>query len=128
MLARYLFCLCLTVLFLNRDYCSGNKCISNTTRIFLDNFVLSVNGSDRLSLDSLQELFLTKSISNNTTNTTSSCRGISDEDERNACLLQYVSLLKIFLYTLHDCLLKKIKVIMLFGCSTENLLTKETTR
>ena len=98
MLMRYLFCLCLTVLFLNGD-CSGNNCISNATRIFLDNFVLSVNGSDRLSLDSLQELFLTKSISNNSTNTTSSCRGYSDEEERNGCLLQYVSLLKIFLYT-----------------------------
>ena len=94
MLARYMFCLCLTVLFLNRD-CSGNHCISNTTRIFLDNLILSVNGSDKLSLDSLQELFRTKSISNNTTNTTSSCSGYSDEERRKECLTQHVSLLKI---------------------------------
>ena len=90
MLTRYLFCL--TVLFLNRD-CSGNNCISNTTRIFLDNFVLSVNGSDRLSLDSLQELFLTKSISHHPRNTTS-CNEYSDEEGRNECLIQHVSLLK----------------------------------
>lgn len=72
--------------------CLDNKCtISNTSRIFLDNFVSNFSGTDTISLDRLKTIVYTSAFSNKTVNITT-CSGFSEEKERKECLLNHVSL------------------------------------
>lgn len=69
--------------------CLDNKCtISNTSRIFLDNFVSNFSGTDTISLDRLKTIVYTSAFSNKTVNITT-CSGFSEEKERKECLLNH---------------------------------------
>jgi hypothetical protein len=52
------------------DECLDNTCISNTSRIFLDNFVSNFSGTDTISLDKLKTIVYTSASSNKTVNIT----------------------------------------------------------
>lgn len=72
--------------------CLDNNCISNTSRIFLYNFVSNFSGTDTISLDELKTIVYTSASSNKTVNITT-CSAFSEEKERKECLLNHVSLL-----------------------------------
>jgi hypothetical protein len=87
---KFVLILCYTHLCFLYD--GHNTCISNTSRIFLDNFISNFSGTDTISLDKLKTIVYTSASSNKTVNITT-CSGFSEEKERKECLLNHVSLL-----------------------------------
>ena len=86
-----LFCFAVFIFSVSVE-CLDNTCISNTSRIFLDNFISNFSGTDTISLDKLKTIVYTSASSNKTVNITT-CSGFSEKKERKECLLNHVSLL-----------------------------------
>lgn len=81
-----LFCLSLTVVSIGIN-CLEKQCLSNTSRIFLDNFISNISGSNTVTIEKLRTIFNYSSPYNSIN--ISACSGYLHGKERIDCLSEH---------------------------------------
>ncbi|XP_076115576.1 metal cation symporter ZIP8-like isoform X2 [Mytilus galloprovincialis] len=83
-------CLLFTLIVVNVLSLNG-QCISNTSRIFLSDFMYNISGKETVTLNKLQTVLYDTSLQSTTnkTNNFTSCSSLTNNDERKDCVLKH---------------------------------------